>query len=139
MPRARRFAEQTKVPITRSKAAVEELLAKRQASEFGTYTDEKCSHVLFRVEGLSVRISVPMPDGDEREARRRWRSVLLALKAKFDAVDSEISTLEQEFMPFIVVADGQTVAEHLLPRLRSALATGKMPRLALPLPTDGEA
>lgn len=139
MNRVRRFAEQTKVPIARSKAAVEQLLAKRQASEFGTYTDPKGSHVSFRVEGLFVRISVPMPDGDEREARRRWRSILLALKAKFDAVDSEISTLEQEFMAHIVVADGQTVGEHLLPRLAAALTAGKMPRLTLPLPEDGDA
>ena len=54
----------------------------------------------------------------EQAVRSRWRSLLLAIKAKLEAVECGISTVEIEFMPFIVLHDGSTVHQRLLPVLQ---------------------
>ena len=60
----------------------------------------------------------------------------LAIKAKLEAVESGISTIEKEFLPFVVMPDGRTVSDHLLPNLKKYVVEGKMPSmLALPAPS----
>ena len=49
----------------------------------------------------------------ERETRRRWRCLLLAIKAKLEVVETGISTFEEEFLSHIVVEDGKTVYEKI--------------------------
>jgi hypothetical protein len=53
----------------------------------------------------------------EKEERRMWRAVTLVIKAKLEAVESNITTFDQEFLPFIVMPDGRTIAEILVPQL----------------------
>jgi hypothetical protein len=54
-------------------------------------------------------------------------------------VEVGISTIEQEFMPFIVMGDGRVLGDHLLPRLKEAAKAGRMPRtLMLPAPAKEE-
>ena len=61
------------------------------------------------------------------------------LKAKLEAVEAGITTIEQEFLADMVLPGDGTVGEVLLPRLDEALNTGRMPNLlpgggAIPLP-----
>src|SRR5690606_38687520 len=85
------------------------------------------------------RLDLPMPDPDspeftrtptgrprtttaavqayEDEVRRRWRSLLLVVKAKLTAVADGISTLEREFLADMVTADGRTVEQVVRPHL----------------------
>jgi hypothetical protein len=55
-------------------------------------------------------------------------------------VDSEISTFEEEFAMHFVLPDNSTVADHVLPAVEEAYATGRMPsmlpQLEPPKPTD---
>ena len=69
--------------------------------------------------------------------RQAWRA--LVLKAKLEAVEAGITTIEQEFLADMVIPGDVTVGETLLPRLDDALNTGRMPDLlpgggAIPLP-----
>lgn len=67
----------------------------------------------------------------ESEIRRRWRSLLLAIKAKFEVIETGISTFEAEFLPYTVMPDGRTVAEHILPKVDQAIRDGLMPQRLL--------
>ncbi len=88
----------------------------------------------------AIQLEVPMPH--EREfnsrtatgskakaeaaSRQRWRAVVLVLKAKLEAVASGISTLEAEFLANVVLVNGLTVGQALLPRLSEAVSSGRL-------------
>ena len=55
------------------------------------------------------------------------------IKAKLEAVESEITCFDDEFMAHIVLPNGDTVSQWLVPQISSAYANGEMPKL-LPLP-----
>lgn len=86
-----------------------------------------------RWNGRAGRSVVVGASGDryEAEVRRRWRALALVVKAKLEAVATGITTFETEFMAHIVMPDGRTVGEHVVPRIEAAYATGKV-RALLP-------
>ena len=59
--------------------------------------------------------------------RQRWRALLLIIRAKLEAVESGITTLESEFLANIVLPDGGWWDSGWRRRLRRAYATGRMP------------
>jgi hypothetical protein len=81
-----------------------------------------------------VRLEVPMPHefeaGTKAKAeaatRQRWRALVLVLKAKLEAVASGISTLETEFLAGIVLPNGMTIGQAVLPRLSEAVSSGRL-------------
>lgn len=87
-----------------------------------------------------IRLEVPMPHKceagtqakTEAATRQRWRALVLVLKAKLEAVASGISTLEAEFLANVVMANGMTIGQAIMPRLTEAAATGRL------LPSAGE-
>lgn len=108
--------------------------------------------IMFQMKGKTVRFLLPLPDkkektfwktpGGRRErseadafkaweqaCRQKWRSLALAVKAKLEAVESEITVFEKEFMAHFVLPSGETVGDYVLPRIEQALARGKMPLL----------
>jgi hypothetical protein len=68
----------------------------------------------------------------EQACRTRWRSMLLLLKAKFEAIAMKVSDVEREFMADLVLPNGETVVVSLGKQIQAALAGGKMPQLLLP-------
>jgi len=155
-----RYATNTSVSPERSQEEVKRMLRRYGADRFGVMEETKRACVMFEFNGLTVRIDVPLPSikdeeicmtetGRERSEsqcykaleamiRQRWRALLLAIKAKLEAVECGISTIETEFMPFMVMPDGRLMKDHILPHLEEAVKTGKMPRmLALPAGANG--
>jgi hypothetical protein len=63
------------------------------------------------------------------EPRERWRSLLLLLKAKLEAVRVGLSTAEKEFLADLVLDDGRSVYQAMGERIQLALASGKVPAL----------
>ena len=63
----------------------------------------------------------------EQACSQRWRALLLIIRAKLEAVESGITTPESEFLANIVLPDGGTVGQWLVPLVDEAYATGKMP------------
>jgi hypothetical protein len=154
------YAQNTNVSVERSQIQIKETLRRYGADRFGVMEDDSSAVVMFQVQGITVRIDVPLRSTDdpafwltetgrdrsdasarkayEQDVRSRWRKLLLAVKAKLEAVESGISTIEKEFLPFMVMPDGQTVADHILPRIDEAVRLGRMPQLlALPAATGG--
>lgn len=146
-----RYAENTTVPVDRSKAEIERILARYGATGFGYVVVPNQAVVAFHAHGRDVRFVLSMPDpnspefrttpagrrrqGDqvnaayEQEVRRRWRALALCIKGKLEAVNSEIVTFDEEFMAHIVLPDKTTVAEFMTPQIEEAYKTGKMPAL----------
>ena len=79
--------------------------------------------------GKRHRSTNVIDDKHAQAIRQRWRALLLAIKAKLEAVESGISSIEREFMPFVVMPDGRILAEHLEPKLTQMVTDGKMPKL----------
>lgn len=133
----KRFAETTRVPVIQSRGEIEKLLSRSKCQQFGTavdYTVNK-ARVQFTAHGRIVRFVVALPDpkkfrddrSREQEERRVWRSLLLVIKAKLEAVATEIATFEEEFLAHIVMPNDKTVAEMILPQIAESYQTGRMP------------
>lgn len=154
-----RYAEGTTVSVEKTKAEIEATLKRFGAEAFGSAWQGNRAMIEFQCRGKRIRFLLTLPDRDDArftqdprnkwrkraagvaerawdaECRRVWRSFAMGIKAKLAAVEDGIFAFEQEFMPHIVMPDGQTVAEHVGPRIEAAYAEHKMLPL-LPAPGD---
>lgn len=143
-----KFAMDTSVSVERSKAEIEQLVIKYGADGFSTSWRGEIARVEFMLYERWVRITLKLPDksddefqftetGRERAAnvaykewekacRSMWRKLLLIIKAKLEAIDAGISTVDREFMPDIVLPDQKTLGEHLMDKIDTAYKTGKV-------------
>lgn len=146
-----RYANKTSVGASRSVGEIEKTLNRYGADQFIFGRDDSSSRAFigFRIHGITIKISVPLPDkkdfqksegGRSRTAiqahaawdqayKQRWRAMALVIKAKLEAVESGITTIEQEFLAHILLPNNQTVADWLYPQLEIITQKGKMPAL----------
>lgn len=124
------YAEKTRVPVEQSRTEIERLLAKYKAGSVAVYSSPDQSAIAFEMRDRRVIFRLSMPKGDDPNAaqkrRQRWRSLLLAIKAKLASVEDGVETFEDAFLAHIVMPDGSTVSEHVRPRIESAYKDGKM-------------
>jgi hypothetical protein len=70
------------------------------------------------------------PEGSRsQELKRRWRALLLVIKAKLEAVEIGISTMQDEFLAFTMLPGNKTVGECIQPRISSILEGSTTPLL----------
>lgn len=146
-----RFAGRTRVTPERSRGEIERTLARYGAEQFAYATDREQAAVGFRLDGRMIRLSVSFPSPDdaqfaetktgkprnpkaiavlvEQGMRQRWRALLLLIKAKLEAIELGVTSLDEEFMGNILLPDGQTVGQYMKPQIEAAYETGKMPPL----------
>lgn len=156
------YASQTSVPTSRSRDEIEKTLTRYGASGFAFAQEQGRAMIGFIAHERTVRIMLPLPDPDdysrtatgrartkkaqqeayEQALRQRWRSLALVVKAKLQSVESGIVSFEQEFAMHMVLPDGTTVGEHVLPAIDSAYQTGQVggliPRRAIESGTSRE-
>ncbi len=131
---------------------LERLLGKYGANSFFSGTDEwNNAFIAFKYAGMNILMRVQLPTINERRfthsetgrarhadkvheqhqtaVRATWRGLLLLVKAKLVAVDQGFTTIEQEFLPHIVLPGGQTFGDHVMPQIREAYRTGQVPSL----------
>jgi hypothetical protein len=152
----RRYASETSVPWERTRNEIEQTLNRYKCTEFGYLTAPRSALIAFRHKGIAYRLELPMPDDkarqithdpagrkrDERrrlaaleqETRRRWRVLLLLIKAKLEAVEIGNTTMEREFLADLVLPGGGTVGTWAVEQLRPAIEAGTMPSAILSLP-----
>jgi hypothetical protein len=140
---AGRYAVDTDVSTYRSREEIERTLVRYGADRFTYGWDADKAVVGFRIRGRQVRLEVTMPPksefrftpsrGLERDpaaieaaweqaCRQRWRALSLVIKAKLEAVDAGITTLDEEFLAHVVLRGGLRVIDELGPRLLEAAA-----------------
>ena len=120
----RRFAEDTKVPISQSLDEIRRTVARYGGEQFLHAAMDDRLIVGFSKEGRQVRFQVSQEPGDPQNNRRLARALLLVMKAKLEAVESGVAIFDDEFLANIVMPDGKLVAAHIRPRLAAAYASG---------------
>ena len=145
------YAAGTDVSINRSIQELEKLVGKHGATGFGYGRDdnEQRTRVVFRIADRMVRFEVVTPDwhdfistttGRRRtqaaamefaaaEEKRRWRALVLVIKALLVAIADGVITLSDAFLPYTLLPSGATVGEWAAPQLDTAYATATMPTL----------
>jgi len=148
------YAKGTQVSIDNSRSELKRVIYNNGGANFQYAESEDRAMVMFMKENRMIRfvvmflapddiMFVKTPSGRrtrtkeaaykeyEAEQRRRWRSLILSIKAKFEIVESGIASFETEFMPYILLPNKQTVAETVAPLIEEAYNTKKMPRIEL--------
>ena len=148
------YAQNTNVSTDKSRAEIERTLQRYGADQFMYGWDTDKAMVGFRMAGRQIRFLLPMPNKDdieftrtptgkargqdaafkewEQACRQRWRALALVIKAKLEAVEAGIAVFEDEFMANIVLPNGGTVSQFMLPQIKEAYDSGEMPKM-LPL------
>jgi hypothetical protein len=113
------YARGTRVEPERSRQELERFLARRGASDFVVVQDDASARVRFALYGNYFELVLPLPDRQslsfshtptgrprspaaqhrayEQAVREKWRSLVLVTRGKLEAVESGISSVEQEF------------------------------------------
>jgi len=146
-----KYAATTGVDVDRSKREIERTLERYGADQFMYGWDQTGAVIGFRAHQRFIRITLPLPAREspefamtptgrmrrsesatveawEQEVRRRWRALALVIKAKLEAVQSGISSFEDEFLAQTVLPNRRTVAECFQPQIDQAYETGDMPK-----------
>lgn len=142
---ARRYAERTSVPVSKSQGDIISLAEKRGVTDFFSGQEKGRPFVAFVYRGYPVKLQCPAIPADhddpEQEKRRQWRVMLLWAKAQFEAIDNGLLEPYAVFMPFLALKDGRTVAEAAKEDgIEHALADGfglAVPALPEPEITNG--
>lgn len=143
------YADGTGVSVERSRAEIERTLARFGADEFAYGYDKNRAVVQFTAQQRRVRFVLHMPAKDdpqftrtptgkprsssaaltawEQGCRESWRALAAVIKAKLVAVDTGIVGFEAEFASHIVLPDGTSVGDWLLPQIAQAYQLGEMP------------
>ena len=145
------YAENTSVSTDRSKSEIEKTLQRYGADQFMYGWNASQAIVSFQMQNRHIKFLLPMPDRNdprfqktptgkkrtatqvekeyEQACRQRWRALNLVIKAKLEAVESGITTFEDEFMAHIALPDGSTVGDFMRPQITQAYETRQMPNL----------
>ena len=143
------YAGNTTVSPEKSQEEIKRTLRKYGADRFGVMEEKTKAHVMFEYNNLLIQLTIDLPEkvdfeitdtGKQRSdsaiesqynqaIRQRWRALLLAIKAKLEAIECGISTIEQEFLAFVMMPDGQSLGNHLIPKIHKIAQTGEMPKM----------
>jgi hypothetical protein len=153
-----RFAANTDVSVAKSRAEIESLITRYGATATAFMNETGRALIMFQAQDRRVVFELPLPniadkqfekDGRgakrspdkrlevwEQACRQKWRALALVIKAKLEAVESGITSFEDEFLAHILMPDGITVGNHIKPNIAAAYAGGAMVPL-LPPPSKG--
>lgn len=145
------YAENTTVSTDKSRAEIERTLQRYGADQFMYGWDQEKAVIGFRLAGRQIKFLLPMPDKNdtkfthtptgksraenaafkewEQACRQKWRALSLVIKAKLEAVEAGIAIFEDEFMANIVLPNGSTVSQFMLPQITEAYESGTMPKM----------
>jgi hypothetical protein len=147
-----RYASNTDVSSSRSRQEIENTLERYGCSAFMYGWEGTTAIICFQASGRRIKFELPLPARDapefthtsarktrrspaqvnaawEQATRQRWRALSLVIKAKLEAVESGISVFDEEFMAHILLPDGRTVGQFMVPQIEASYSKGGMPKL----------
>lgn len=137
------FAAGTSVSPEKTMMEIRALLGKHGAQRIQTIEDVRLVSIAFALKNRVVRFEIELPAEDspqfrpnsrqranrralwEAEVRRRWRVCLLIIKSKLEAVSTNAKLFDVELLPYFVMPDGKTVAQHINSEKLDALYEGR--------------
>ena len=151
------FATGTTVSPDKTLMDIRALLVKHGAARFQHSEDPHLVQIGFALKNRVVRFEIEIPSQDdpqfrprsrqktartrdalwEAEVRRRWRVCLLIIKSKLEAVATNAKLFDVELLPYFVMPDGRTVAQHINSEKLDQLYAGTARLLLNPAPGEG--
>ncbi len=145
--------EQTVVPVSRSQEAIRRLILQNGGTgvAFFSHPPTEGFEAYVQIEGKpycirlqaeskaeegSRRRRSPPPDPFEQDCKRIWRVLYNQMKSIYESSNTGVVEFRRLVLAFIVMKDGRTVGDCLLPQLDSAIS-GRPDRL-LPAYVDAE-
>lgn len=147
--------ENTSVPVTRSQDSIRKLILSHGGSSVAFVSQPPLegfeAQVFIEAKTYRIRIRAeckpkeskrrhrswsgrPVKDNTEEAAKRVWRVLFFHLKSVFEAAETGVMEFSELMLPYIVMHDGRTISDCVLPQLDKAIA-GKLERM---LPAKGE-
>ncbi len=145
------YAEGTEVSVEKSKGEIEALIQKAGADEFASGSRPGQSMIQFKLKGRVIRFTLPLPDKNDKKfslcgqynnrrrmpemahkaweqaCREKWRALYLSIKAKLYSIETGIEQFDSAFMGQIVMPNGKTIEELVVPMICQAYERGSMP------------
>lgn len=161
-----KYATDTQVQPETSRAEIERTISRYGASQFmfgwGEQEGTEVAVIAFQAHGRQVRFHLQMPDKDDRQfrltesgrvrtdkkaidaayqqaVRQRWRALALTIKALLEAVEVGLVSFEEAFLAHIMLPNGESVGQNILPKVATAYETHVMPSLLPDYPKAIEA
>lgn len=124
------FAAKTKVVVATSRYGIEKMLRSAGASRIVLMEETTECLVAFHMVGRLIKMTVAVADdASDQQRRSLWRGIDLIVKAKLESVAQGVATIEQEFLAYVVLPDGDTVGDWFTPQLQAAYDQGTTPKL----------
>lgn len=154
----RRYAQETAVPVAKSRAEIEAILVRYGAGQFIVgWSGSSEVMIGFELHHRRMKFVLPLPEKSgkafttrqrygrvvavrpdvteqlwEQACRQRWRALALVIKAKLEAVSCGITTVEEEFLSHIIMPNGKTIGEQAIPQIEAAYQNpARAPQLRL--------
>ena len=145
-----RYAGKTNVSVDKSKGELEWLLKRFGASQFAYMTSPTKSQIGFIIQGRRIEMTLVLPNPKEFErtetgrqrrnqadvlkcheqaCRSSWRELVLMIKAKLVGIQAKIATIDNEFLAYTALPNGQTIGDVLKPQVSAMITGGKVPQL----------
>ena len=130
--------EGTQVAVPKSQDKIRQMLLRHKGGSVAFISDPPMEgfQALVPIDGKSYSIKIMAKVRDkkdlEQECRRIWRVLYHHIKGIFEASDSGVMEFREMMLPYIMAHDGQTIAQHILPKLDGAIAGN--PARMLPAP-----
>jgi hypothetical protein len=138
--------EATQVSVSKSQEGIRKLLLENSATgiAFVTQTEPLSEgfEAMVPIDGATYRIRIvaqvkkverksrrrrwgTAPKSDlqmqDAENRRVWRVLFYYLKSVYEAANTGVMEFRELVLPYVVVKDGRTIAQHILPNLGKAI------------------
>jgi hypothetical protein len=144
-----RYAEGTSVSVESSRREITGILAKHGVERMAWGTAPEGDQLQFTLKGNQYRFVIVKPTRDDvvamyradgrdwsrvqdwnakvaQEWRRRWRANVLLIKAKLEFASGGDTTIEREFMPYMLVGGNRTLADWIeTEQAQKLLAAGR--------------
>lgn len=65
----------------------------------------------------------------EQACRQQWRVLFLLVQATLEAVENGIMSPVEAFMPWLMLPNGRTMGEEMVPKIERVLQTGELKAL----------
>ncbi len=150
------YAKTTTVPSEKSRMEIERTLTRYGATAFAYASMPGQAAISFVAQDRKIRFILQLPDPEEprfvftpstgrrrtataaaaeyeQATRQTWRALLLLVKAKLEAVESKITSFEEEFFANILLPGGRTIYEAAAENVGRAYVEGSVPLTFLQL------
>jgi hypothetical protein len=135
------YARGTEVNVAGSQQEVGRIFMRYGIETYSFGASPGKAVVEFLLGAFPVRVEVPLPPRPaedkeqnpktgrwvqtippwEQAVKERWRALVLLLKANLEAVELGLLSVEQAFMPYLILSDGRVLGDMVLPGIRSKL------------------